>query len=162
MNLDVHQAACVAALVLLSLPVPARAADGELVSLLTAHKVVAKQDQTEAFVEAKQAKFGDIIEYRLKLTNRTGGAVAKLRPVLPIPRTMEYLPGTAVPGRVEASVDGKDFKPAPLSRRVTKPDGKVKVEKIPYSEYRQLRWNVGDLATDATVVVKARVKVKAE
>lgn len=152
----------VAALALAAAALPAGAAEGELVSLLTAHKVVAKQDQTEAFVEAKQVQFGDVIEYRLRLTNKTGGAVAKLRPVLPIPDNMEYLPGTAVPKRVEASVDGKDFKPAPLSRKVTRPDGTVKVEKIPYSEYRHLRWNVGDLGADATIVVKARVKVKAE
>ena len=152
----------IAALALLAIGLQAKAADGELVSLLTAHKVVAKQDRTEAFVEAKQAQFGDVIEYRLTLTNRTGGAVTKLRPVLPIPQTMEYLPGTAVPKNVEASLDGKDFKPAPLSRKVTKPDGTVKVVKVPYSEYRHLRWDVGDLAADATIVVKARVKVKAE
>ena len=37
--------------------------------------------------------------------------------------------------------------------------GKAELEKVPYHDYRAIRWQVGDLAPGASVQVKARAQV---
>lgn len=45
--------------------------------------------------------------------------------------------GEVTPASAQASIDGKNYADIPLMRKV---DGKM--VKIPYSEYRTLRWNI--------------------
>ena len=56
--------------------------------------------------------------------------------VLPIPANMTFT-GEASPASAQASIDGKNYMDMPLMRKV---DGKM--VKIPFSEYRTLRWNI--------------------
>lgn len=78
---------------------------------------------------------------------------------LPVPEgAMSYLAGSAAPKAVQASLDGKTFAPLPLTREVMRKGLRV-VERVPASEYRFLRWNLGDLAPGQAVTVSSRMKV---
>jgi hypothetical protein len=72
---------------------------------------------------------------------------------------LEYLPETAKPAPAMASLDGRNFEPFPLKRTVMLPDGTKKEEAIPYSEYRALRWALGDLDSGKATLVSARARL---
>ena len=75
------------------------------------------------------------------------------------PAGLEYMPKTASPVKILASLDGKSFAPAPLTRRVKLANGKTVVREIPVAEYRALRWSIGALGSDASRTVVARMRV---
>lgn len=134
-------------------------ATAEVVASLTARRVVAAPDGKPAFQSAEKASPGDVIEYQAVYTNQNKGAIKNLIPTMPIPTGMEYVPGSARPSQVLASLDGKKFEPVPLKRMVTLPNGKQESREVPYSEYRALRWNGSDLAANGSLSVIARTKM---
>jgi hypothetical protein len=78
---------------------------------------------------------------------------------LPIPKGTAYLPDSAAPKNVTASTDGATYAAVPLMRTVKTQDGHAKEEKVPYSEYRSLRWEIGSIAAGSSRTVHARVKL---
>jgi uncharacterized repeat protein (TIGR01451 family) len=104
---------------------------------------------------------GDVIEYVVECKNPDTNPVKDFKPVIPIPAGTEYIPQSASPLPVMASTDGVHYAPVPLKKSVLGADGKMVEQLVPYSEYRFLRWNLGDLAGGMSKSVKARVKVKA-
>jgi uncharacterized repeat protein (TIGR01451 family) len=116
-------------------------------------------------VEHKQsadtAKPGDVIEYVAEYKNPDKSPVGKVMATLPVPAGMEYIPQTASPESVMASTDGVNYAPVPLKRSVRGTDGRMVEQLVPYSEYRSLRWSLGDLGGGTSKFVKARMKVKA-
>ncbi len=133
-------------------------AEGDVTVALTAHRITVSQGM-EARLPAEQAKPGDVIEYRATYTNRGDSAVRDLMATLPVPAGLEYLPKTASPVKILASLDGKSFAPAPLTRRVKLANGKTVVREVPVAEYRALRWSIGALGSDASRTVVARMRV---
>jgi uncharacterized repeat protein (TIGR01451 family) len=133
-------------------------ASGDVSVSLTAHRVAVSQGK-EALVPAEQAKPGEVIEYRATYHNAGANVVRDLKAVLPVPAGLEYLPLSASPAVLEASLDGKRFEPVPLQRRVRMPDGRVELQDVPSVEYRYLRWSLGTLDPDASLAVKARMRV---
>ena len=133
-------------------------AEGDVTVALTAHRITVSQGK-EARLPAEQAKPGDVIEYRATYTNRGASAVRDLQATLPVPAGLEYLPKTANPVRLSASLDGKSFAPTPLMRRVKLANGKTELREVPASEYRALRWSVGALGANAARTVVARMRV---
>ncbi len=128
--------------------------------VLKAFKVARTADK-ESLVSAEQAKPGDVIEYQATFTNVDKAAPAKgVKGAVPVPSGLEYLPGTAQPKDVEATVDGATYAPVPLKRQVKTADGKTVEQLVPYSEYKSLRWNLGEIAGGASKTVSARMKVK--
>ena len=125
---------------------------------LTAHRILVSQGK-EARLPAEQAEPGDVIEYRATYTNRGNTAVRDLEATLPVPAGLEYLPKTAQPVRLLASLDGKTFAPVPLTRRVKLEGGKTVVREVPAAEYRALRWSIGALAANSARTVGARMRV---
>jgi hypothetical protein len=125
---------------------------------LTTKKVVTKGGK-ESLVDAKEVRPGDIVEYTAVYQNDNAETVRELRPVMPMPRGVEYLAGSANPSRVEASVDGKEYGVAPLKKMVRDTNGKLEERAVPYAEYRYLRWYFESLKPRERVSVKARVKV---
>jgi hypothetical protein len=83
-----------------------------------------------------------------------------VKATLPIPSGMEYIPESAVPNQVMATADDVNYASVPLKRNVKRADGKIIQELVPYSEYRSLRWDLGEIAAGAVKSVKARMKVK--
>ena len=131
---------------------------GSVQSTLKAFRVTMEKGK-EVLVPATSAKPGDLIEYQARYTNGTGAPVRSLSPSLPVPEAMIYVGNTARPRGFQASVDGKKFGSAPLRRTVKGADGKSKIEFIPLSQYRVLRWNLGTLAPGASKTVSARMRL---
>jgi uncharacterized repeat protein (TIGR01451 family) len=142
----------------LAIGAPALAADDLRVEL-AAYKVVVDADGGESLEAATAIKPGDLVEYQVTYTNDGQGTLRGLRGVLPIPPETAYLTSTATPAAAEASLDGERFAPIPLKRPVDRPDGRVDWEVVPASEYRQLRWPLGDLAAGESRTAAARVTI---
>jgi len=133
-------------------------AEGDVSVALSAYRVTMSQGK-EAYVPAEQARPGEVIEYRATYKNTGKQAVKDLMATLPVPQGLEYLPKTAQPARLLASVDGKDFEAVPLVRRVRDEAGRLVVREVPLSEYRYLRWPMGSLGASAESQVRARMRV---
>lgn len=128
-----------------------------LQSVLVARKVIVAEGR-ESLVEATAARPGDVIEYVATYRNAGKNAITGLQANLPIPPQTEFVPGTARPAQVKASLDGRSFADIPLKRTVVR-DGRRIEEQVPYREYRALRWIVGELGGGKSADFAARVKV---
>lgn len=126
---------------------------------LTHQKIVADPKGGEKRVEASSAKPGEVIEYVAIYSNQGKRPVSKMEATLPIPVGTEWVAGSSAPEGAKASVDGVRFETIPLKRKVTRADGKVVEEQIPYREYRFLRWAPGTLAAGKSLTHSARVRV---
>jgi len=143
-----------AAFVLLSL-----AAQAEVKVEMKAEKV-SMQDGKEVMSPAKQAAPGDIVQYTAVYKNTDKASATQVFATVPVPAGTEYVAGTAVPAGAQASTDGTNFSPIPLKRTVKNSEGKLVEQDVPFSEYRALRWSLGDLAGGASRTVSARVKFR--
>ncbi len=133
-------------------------ADGDVRVTLQATRVTTTNSR-EVLASAAQAKPGEILEYRATYQNDGKRDVRQLMATLPIPAGVEYLPRTAAPAVVLASLDGKAFAAVPLTRKERTADGREVIREIPTSEYRFLRWAVGTLPAKQNRTVTARVRV---
>jgi hypothetical protein len=70
------------------------------------------------------------------------------------------LPESVSPAIAEASLDGAKFSPVPLKRRVKDAKGVETEEEVPTSEYRSVRWSIGNLAPGKAVTVRFRVRIQ--
>ena len=103
---------------------------------LTANKAVKNADGKVTYSPASTAPAGTIIQYKATYTNTINKDISDLMVTLPIPANMTFT-GEAIPASAQASTDDKNYADMPLMRKV---DGKV--VKVPFSEYRSLRWNI--------------------
>ena len=126
---------------------------------LTAQKVTKDAEGKEQLKPADRAMPGEVVQYDALYKNTSSAGVRNLAPTLPIPPGLEFLPETVNPMPAFASVDGRTFAPFPLVRKVTKPDGTVEEQAVPASEYRALRWTVGDLEAGKSILVSARARL---
>ena len=145
-------------LAMLALSLSAKA---EVKVTLVANKVM-KSNGTEVQLSGQTAKPGDTIEYVADYRNTDKSNVRNVVATLPVPAGMEYLPDTESPRPALASTDGAHFSAIPLKRTVRNATGQPKEELVPYSEYRTLRWNLGEISGGGSKTVKARVKVKTQ
>lgn len=129
---------------------------------LTAHKVQlsAQGDaQPEQLVSAERAEPGDVIQYTATYANQGSQSLRNVVPLLPIPVGMTYMPSSASPDAVQASVDGRTFANVPLMERFVDADGRERQRPVPYERYRYLRWKVSQLDAGTRVEIGARVQV---
>lgn len=134
-------------------------ARAEVESQLAAVKVVTGGDGKEAFQPAAEIKPGELLEYRLDYRNKGDESARGLEVTLPIPEGLEFVPDSARPRNPRASVDGTNFQPIPLKRRVRLPDGKEVEQLVPLAEYRFLRWSPTDLAAGQSAKYSSRMRV---
>lgn len=135
-------------------------AAGEAVQVaLTAHRLATDADGKESLIAAEVAKPGEIIEYRARYSNVSEQAARQVNAILPIPAGTAYVPRTATPAPVQASLDGRSFAAVPLHRKVRLPDGRMVKREVPASEYRYLRWTFSELGPHRFQDVRARVRV---
>jgi len=132
------------------------AAQAEVKAEMKAEKVTIQQGK-EVLSPANQAAPGDIVQYTATYRNTDKTPATQVVATLPIPAATEYVPGTANPAGAWASTDGTNFAPIPLKRMVKNSEGKMVEQVVPVSEYRALRWSLGDLAGGASRAVSARV-----
>ena len=157
-----HELLLTAILCVAALPSTATAADagGDVQVALTAQRVVLDRNGKETLTEAREARPGDVLEYRAVYRNQGKQAVRNVLAVLPVPlNSLSYIPASANPQRVWASLDGRKFELAPLLRTVTLADGKREIRPVPVSEYRYLRWDLGELKPGAQAAVAARMRM---
>ena len=136
------------------------AGNSDIKVTLVANKVAVGQNGKETFAVAREARPGEVLEYRAVYRNQGKQAVHNVLAVLPVPAdSLSYIPASANPQHVWASLDGRKFEVAPLMRTVTLPDGKRESRPVPVSEYRYLRWDLGVLKPGAQAVVIARMRM---
>ena len=135
------------------------ASQGGVTAELAVFKVFLTPDGKEVLEPTEQVKPGDIVEYHAVYRNQSKKTVQEVLATLPIPEGMTYQPHTANPVAVRASLDGKTFAPVPLRREVRLPNGRTKLQDVPYAEYRFLRWDLASLAASKQETVRARVQV---
>ena len=138
----------------------ASAADNNVSVALHAFKVVTSAAGTK-LVPTDAAQPGDTIEYQVTYSNKGAAPAKDVLATLPVPQGgLAYLADSATPAAVQASVDGTTFAPLPLSRTVTR-EGKQVTEPVPVSEYRFLRWKLGDIKPGASTTVSSRMRLGA-
>ena len=152
----VNSAKVILAMLALSL-----SAKAEVKVTLVANKIM-KSNGTEVQQSGQTAKPGDTIQYVAEYRNTDKATVRSVVATLPVPAGMEYLPDTESPRPALASTDGMHFSAIPLKRTVRNASGQPKEELVPYSEYRTLRWDLGEISGGASKTVIARVKVKTQ
>ena len=103
---------------------------------LTAHQVIKSNEGITTYIPVRTAPIGSIIQYKAVYSNVSDKDIQDLAIVLPIPANMTFT-GEANPASAQASVDGKNYGDIPLMRNV-----QGKMIKIPFNEYRTLRWNI--------------------
>ena len=145
------------AILFLALATQVRAGDLEI--RLTAQRVLVEPNGQERLQSADRAFPGDTVQYEAIYENRGVRPIRNLQPTLPIPTGMSYLADTAQPAPAEASLDGRHFEAVPLKRQVKLANGEVREEFVPPSEYRALRWLVGNLPTAGQTNVIARTRL---
>lgn len=108
---------------------------------------------------ATQSKPGEVIDYSSTYKNSGTAAADKLLATVPVPVGTTLIVGSAEPAQALASTDGTVFAPMPLMRNVRQSDGSQRVEPVPLSDYRALRWDLGTLAAGRTAVVRLRTRI---
>ena len=149
----------VVALMALAAPAFAAAEKATLTSELQVWNVVKKADGAEALLPAQSVKPGDVLQYTAVYRNADSRAVSRLVASLPIPAGTELVGASAVPGEVQASLDGKVYAATPLMRKLRRADGQMVDVPVPLTEYRYLRWPEQQIAAGATFSTSARVRV---
>ncbi len=134
-------------------------AAGDVSTTLTAQKVRVDAKGKETFTDADKVQPGDIVEYTVKITNGGETGITNLQPKLPIPTGAIYVPDSAKPAAVQASVDGITFEKVPLKHKVKQADGTEKLVPVPIEQYRFLRWSFAKLAAHSSVTATARVTI---
>lgn len=135
------------------------AAQAEVKIVMKAEKVTTQMGK-ESMSPAEQAAPGDVVQYSATYKNTEKTPAKQVFATLPVPAATDYIPGTATPAGVMASTDGTHFSPIPLKRLVKDSTGKMVEREVPASEYRSLRWSLGDLAGGESRTVTARVKLR--
>ena len=130
----------------------------EMTAHLSQVKIVKNGDQ-ELRQSADLMKPGEIIEYTVVYINPDKATVKNLKATLPVPAGMEFMPATAAPKEVEVSTDGTTFGKFPILRKEKDRDGKEVEKPVRLSEYRFLRWSLGDLNAGSSKTVAARMKL---
>lgn len=114
--------------------------------------------EQEKLVPAQAAKPGQVIEYRAKYTNNLKKKITSLKPTIPIPTGMTWIPGRKEKVS-EASLDGKNFQKFPIKESRTLESGKVEQVAVDPSRYRALRWYVQELPAGGDILISTRVMI---
>jgi len=135
------------------------AADNGVTAELHAFKVVTGANG-QKLVATTEALPGDTIEYQVIYRNAGNTAAKDVMATLPVPEGgMAYVADSATPAKAQASLDGKQYAPVPLTRTVVR-EGKQVTETVPVSEYRFLRWQLGELAPGRSATVSSRMRLE--
>ena len=135
-----------AAATLLCTAMPTFAADA-LQMQLEANKVVQTSEGKTAYVPVSTASTGTVIQYKATYSNVSDKQINDVLVTVPIPENMAFT-GAAYPLSAQATTDGKNYADMPLMRRINS-----KLVKVPYSEYKSLRWNIKMLPAHKSAAV---------
>ena len=123
-------------------------------------RIVTDAAGKETLSKADAVRPGDLLQYTVSYKNVSAAAVGNVALTLPIPAGLNYLPQARLAIPAQASLDGTTFQALPIKRSVRLADGKTVEQVVPASEYRALRWQVGQLEAGKEVQVSARAQVQ--
>jgi uncharacterized repeat protein (TIGR01451 family) len=132
---------------------------GKVEAKLAAFKVTQDANKKEVLSPADKVAPSDLLEYKVVYQNNGKSQLKQLTATLPLPVGTTFVAGSAKPAGAMASVNDKNFAAMPLKRKVKKADGTLEEQLVPLSEYRTLRWKLGELAGGNKAEVGARVRV---
>ncbi len=124
-----------------------------LVADMKVFQIEANQKVKKELKATDRVKPTALLEYKVEYSNISSQSLKNLKLNLPLPADVTYT-GQSLPQDAYASVDGKSFAKAPLTRME---NGK-KVN-VPLAEYRFLQWNVSELKPKQKIIVSAQVQV---
>ncbi|MDW5444676.1 hypothetical protein [Polaromonas sp. SM01] len=138
------------------------AAQAQTTPTMTSQMVAQRVDMVDGkpvFKPASEGKSGDVLQYSTTYRNTGSAAASKLLATVPVPVGTTLIAGSADPAAAQASTDGNNFAPMPLTRTVKQANGSERREPVPLSDYRALRWEIGSLPAGGTTVVSLRVRI---
>ena len=124
-----------------------------LIADMKVFQLEANQRVKKELKATDQVKPQALLEYKVEYSNTSSQSLKNLKLNLPLPTDVTYT-GQSFPKDTYASIDGKIFSRAPLTRME---NGK-KVN-VPLAEYRFLQWNVSELKPKQKITVSAQVQV---
>lgn len=124
-----------------------------LIADMKVFQIEANQKVKKELKATDQVKPKALLEYKVEYSNASSQSLKNLKLNLPLPTDVTYT-GQSFPKDTYASIDGKSFSRAPLTRME---NGK-KVN-VPLAEYRFLQWNVSELKPKQKITVSAQVQV---
>ncbi|WP_313564274.1 hypothetical protein [Acinetobacter sp.] len=124
-----------------------------LIADMKVFQIEANQKVKKELKATDQVKPKALLEYKVEYSNVSSQSLKDLKLNLPLPADVTYT-GQSLPKDAYASLDGKSFAKAPLTRME---NGK-KVN-VPLAEYRVLQWNVSELKPKQKIIVSAQVQV---
>lgn len=130
----------------------------QITASLNAFRVEKTPEGKERLIPAQHARVGEIVEYRAEYRNHGKTPVKNLKVEVPVPLGMQYVPGSASPADLAASIDGQHFAPVP-QRAAGRAGEKNRRESVPVAQYRLLRWSVAEIAPESAVQLVLRVKL---
>lgn len=128
--------------------------------LLDSKKVlVDKNTKKETFSEAKDVKPGDVIQYKIKVSNTGDTAALEVQPVGNIPEKTIYMPVIKQKYKTFFSIDkGATFQAKPKISLREK--GKDVIKDAPIDLYNKIQWIIDKVDPSETIEVIYKVKVK--
>ena len=124
-----------------------------LIADMKVFQIEANQKAKKELKATDQVKPKALLEYKVEYSNASSQSLKNLKLNLPLPVDVTYT-GQSLPKDAYASVDGKSFAKAPLTRME---NGK-KVN-VPLTEYRVLQWNLSELKPKQKTIISAQVQV---
>lgn len=119
------------------------------------------QDRLQPTPLNHQVRPGDVVDVEVRYVNAAGKPATDVRLTLPVPAggLRVLLGGSSDTPPQFASLDGKRYAPIPLKRELRLADGRRATIDVPTSEYRFVRWHLGDLPAGAERAVRARLQL---
>lgn len=150
--------------VVLCIQYPLFAEDSPLIGEMKGFIVKRNEKGEESFTDTNEIVPGQTIEYRLKYTSQSKGALKNIKIIGPIPENTVYVSKSATKEESiipEYSIDqGLTFSQEPVRYKKSLPDG-TKTEAVATPDmYSHVRWNVPFIDGEGSVELKYRVLVK--
>lgn len=121
--------------------------------------LVDKSTKKESLVDAKDVKPGDVILYKIKVSNSGDTAALEVKPVGNIPDKTIYLPVEKQTLKTFFSIDkGSTFQEKP--KITVREKGKDVSKDAPIEMYSKIQWLINKVNPSQIVELKYRVKVK--
>lgn len=121
--------------------------------------VVDKTTKKESFLDSKDVKPGDVILYKIKVTNSGDSAALEVKPVGNIPDKTVYLPVEKQSFKTFFSIDkGTSFQEKP--KTAVREKGKNIIKDAPVEMYNKIQWIINKINPSQTIELRYKVKVK--
>jgi hypothetical protein len=121
--------------------------------------LVVMDGKAEKLKAAPSVQPGDLLQYTAHYGNPTAATMRDVVSTVPVPVGTQWVPSSDQPHAAQASVDGRDYGPLPLTRKQLQANGQWVQVPVPVAEIRYLRWPARALAAGESFDASLRVRV---